>query len=244
VTAGPEEGPRPGGGPDPTRFCGLHVLADDDPRWARDPVAQARAACAGGAAVVQLRAKHAPDRQVLAWAEEIRDLCRAAGAAFVVNDRFDLALLAGADGVHLGQGDLPPERIPAAVRADLALGRSSHTAEQVRRARGEPIAYLAFGPVFGTASKDSPYPARGIEALAETVALAEGLPVVAIGGLDADRVGQAARAGARGAAVVSAVAGAGDPEAAVRRLVRAWKAGATGGGGPGQTAETARPGSR
>jgi len=244
VTADPGEGPRPGGGPDPARFVGLHVLADDDPRWARDPVAQARAACAGGAAVVQLRAKHAPDRQVLAWAEQIRELCRAAGAAFVVNDRFDLALLAGADGVHLGQEDLPPERIPAALRAGLAVGRSSHTAEQVRRARREPIAYLAFGPVFGTASKDSPYPARGLEALAEAVALAEGLPVVAIGGLDTGGVERAARAGARGAAVVSAVAGADDPEAAVRRLVRAWAAGAAGEAGTEAPAETARPGSR
>jgi len=237
-------GEGPGRAPDPTRFHGLHVLADDDPRWARGPVAQARAACAGGAAVVQLRAKHAPDRQVLAWAEEIRHLCRAAGAAFVVNDRFDLALLAGADGVHLGQEDLSPERIPGALRGSLAVGRSTHTAEQVRRARREPIAYLAFGPVFGTASKDSPYPARGLQALAEAVTLAEGLPVVAIGGLDARGLEQVARAGARGAAVVSAVAGAGDPEAAVRRLVGALAAGAAGGAGPEEPAGTARPGSR
>jgi len=244
VTADAEEGARPEDGADPARFHGLHVLADDDPRWARDPVAQARAACAGGAAVVQLRAKRAPDRQVLAWAAEIRGLCRAAGAAFVVNDRFDLALLAGADGVHLGQEDLPPERIPAVLRADLAVGRSTHTAEQVRRARREPITYLAFGPVFGTASKDSPYPARGLASLAEAVALAEGLPVVAIGGLDARGVEQAVRTGARGAAVVSAVAGAADPEAAVRRLVRALaaaEAGAVGATPPKGAGQTAGP---
>jgi thiamine-phosphate diphosphorylase len=206
------------------RFAGLHVLADDDPRWGRDPVAQARAACAGGAAVVQLRAKRASDAAALAWAREIRALTRAAGVAFVVNDRFDLALLAEADGVHLGQEDLPPARVPAHARARLALGRSTHTLEQVRAARGEPVAYVAFGPLFGTSSKDSPWSARGIDALAEAVREAAPLPVVAIGGIDAARAPDALRAGARGVAVISAVAGAADPEAATRRIVRALEA--------------------
>ena len=93
-------------------YCGLHVLADDDPRWSCDPPAQAAAACAGGAQVVQLRAKRATDRQALAWARAIRELTRASGTRFVVNDRFDLALAAGADAVHLGQGDLPPSALP------------------------------------------------------------------------------------------------------------------------------------
>jgi thiamine-phosphate diphosphorylase len=206
------------------RFAGLHVLADDDPRWGRDPVAQARAACAGGAAVVQLRAKRASDAAALAWAREIRALTRAAGVAFVVNDRFDLALLAEADGVHLGQDDLPPARVPADARARLALGRSTHTLEQVRAARGEPVAYVAFGPLFGTSSKDSPWSARGIDALAEAVREAAPLPVVAIGGIDVARAPDALRAGARGVAVISAVAGAADPEAAARRLARALEA--------------------
>ena len=211
------------------RFCGLHVLADDHPRWKRDPVAQARAACAGGAAVVQLRAKHAADREALAWALAIRALTRSAGAAFVVNDRFDLALLAEADGVHLGQEDVPPARIPADARARLAIGRSTHTLEQVRAARDEPVTYLAFGPVFGTASKDSPYTARGLAELAAAAGEAAPRPVVAIGGIDAARAAALAGTGARGAAVISAVAGAGDPEAATRALVRALGAGRGGG---------------
>ena len=82
---------------------GLHVLADDDARWGQDPVSQARAGCRGGAAVIQLRAKTATDRETLAWAADIRSLTRAAGVLFIVNDRFDLALAADADGVHLGQ---------------------------------------------------------------------------------------------------------------------------------------------
>jgi len=201
------------------RIAGLHVLADDDPRWRHDPVAIARAACAGGARVVQLRAKSAPDRRVLALGAVIRGLTRAAGVCFVVNDRFDLALLAGADGVHLGQEDLPPGRIPPELRRRLLVGRSTHTLEQVRQAVSEPIDYVAFGPVFGTASKDSPWDARGIEALAEAVRLAAPLPLVAIGGVDAKRAGELRAAGCAGIAVISAVATAEDPVAATRALV-------------------------
>ena len=95
-------------------FCGLHVLVDDDPGWQQSPVEQAYAACAGGAQVLQLRAKHATDGLALAWAREIRTLTRSAGLRFVMNDRFDLALAAEADAVHLGQSDLPPAEIPSA----------------------------------------------------------------------------------------------------------------------------------
>ena len=203
------------------RLAGLHVLADDDPRWPRGPVAQARAACAGGAAVVQLRAKHATDRQVLVWGREIRALASGAGALFFLNDRFDLALLADADGVHLGQEDLPPVRLPAAVRERLLIGRSTHTLEQAVRAAGEPVDYVAFGPLYGTASKASGYAARGLECLAEVVARVAPRPVVAIGGIDPDGARRARLRGARGVAVISAVAGAADPEAATRALVRA-----------------------
>jgi thiamine-phosphate pyrophosphorylase len=199
---------------------GLYVLADDDPRWRRDPVEQARAALTGGAAAVQLRAKHATDRQALAWAEAIVALCRAAGARSFVNDRFDLALAAGADGVHLGQDDLPPERIPAAARARLLVGRSTHTLEQARAAAGEPVDYVAFGPVFGTTSKESAYDARGLAALAEVARVVAPRPCVAIGGIDAARVADCLRAGVAAVCVLSAVAGAPDMEAAARALVR------------------------
>jgi len=203
------------------RLAGLHVLADDDPRWKWDPVAQARAACAGGAAVVQLRAKHATDRDALAWCEAIRSVTREAGTLFFVNDRFDLALACAADGVHLGQGDLPPDRIPAAVRERLLIGRSSHDADQARRAMREPIDYLAFGPVFGTTSKRSEYSERGLASLREIATGVAPLPLVAIGGIDQRRVADVIRAGAAGAAVISAVAAADDPTAATRALVAA-----------------------
>lgn len=202
------------------RLAGLYFLADDDPRWPQDPVAQAHAALAAGARVVQLRAKHATDAQAIAWGEAIARLAHAHGALCFVNDRFDLALACGADGVHLGQDDLPPARIPAAARARLLVGRSTHTEEQARAACGEPIDYLAFGPLFGTASKQSPYDARGLDALARVVAIAAPRPVVAIGGIDAARAASVIAAGASAVCVISAIAGARDPEAAAREIVR------------------------
>ncbi len=208
--------------PPAVRLRGLHVLADDDPRWERDPVAQAQAACACGASVVQLRAKTATDREALAWAKAVRELTRRAGALFVMNDRFDLALAAQADGVHLGQEDLPPHRIPPRLRERLLVGRSTHTLDEARAALTEPVDYVAFGPVFGTTSKDSPHPARGLGLLREAAATVAPLPLVAIGGIHAGNAAAAIAAGAAGVAVISAVAGAEDPEGATRQLVRAF----------------------
>ena len=205
-------------------FAGLHVLADDDPRWRWSPVEQAQAACDGGAAVVQLRAKRATDREALAWGEVIREVTRRAGARFVVNDRFDLALALEADGVHLGQQDLPPARVHAAAGGKLALGRSTHDEAELARACGEPVDYVAFGPVFGTTSKATPHAARGLARLAAAAACVAPRPLVAIGGIDAERIGAVIAAGARGVAVLSAVAGATDPAAATERLVRAFQA--------------------
>jgi thiamine-phosphate diphosphorylase len=199
------------------------MLADDDRRWQLNPIEQARAAGAGGASAIQLRAKHATDREALAWSAEIRALARACGALFFVNDRFDLALAADADGVHLGQEDLPPERVPAEVRRRLLIGRSTHTLEQARAAREEPVDYVAFGPVFGTRSKQSPYEARGLPLLADVVRLVAPRPVIAIGGIDASNAREITRAGAAGAAVISAVAAADDPEQAARDLVAALR---------------------
>jgi thiamine-phosphate pyrophosphorylase len=197
---------------------GLYVLCDDDPRWPHDPVEQARAALVGGARMVQLRAKRATDAQALAWAESIRALAESHGALFFVNDRFDLALAAGADGVHLGQTDLPPARLPAGARERLLVGRSTHTLEEARATRDEAVDYVAFGPLFGTTSKDSEYGARGLDALAEVVRITAPRPVVAIGGIDALRAADVVRAGAAAVCVISAVAGERDPEAAARAL--------------------------
>ncbi len=204
---------------------GLHVLADAASRWKHDPPQQAEHACAGGASVVQLRAKEALDREVLAWGREIREITRAHNVLFIVNDRFDLALATEADGVHLGQTDLPPDRIPEDVRSRLLIGRSTHTPEQIRTVCHEPVDYVAFGPLFGTRSKHSPFGPRGVPALEEMVRQVAPLPAVAIGGIDVTNIAEVCRAGA-GAAVISAVAGADDPVAATRKLVESMRKGA------------------
>lgn len=200
---------------------GLIVLADDDPRWNRDPVVQAQAACAGGAAAIQLRAKHATDGVALAWSGEIRALTRKHSTLFFVNDRFDLALAAGADGVHLGQDDIPPSCIPDEFRRRLLIGRSTHTIEEARAAMTEPIDYLAFGPVFGTDSKASIHSARELPLLSDVVRLVDPIPVIAIGGINIENANDVTRTGVAGIAVISAVAAADDAEGAARELANA-----------------------
>ncbi len=119
---------------------------------------------------------------------------------------------------------------PAAVRERLLVGRSTHTLAQAAIARDEPCDYVAFGPIFGTTSKDSPYDARGLAALRAVVAQVSPKPVVAIGGIDASGAAEAVRAGAAGVAVISAVAAADDPAAAACALaLAAQRAGSAGG---------------
>ena len=177
-------------------------------------------ACTAGVPVIQLRAKHATDSQCLEWAKAIRILTRRAGARFVLNDRFDIALLAEADAVHLGQNDLPPSAIPPGARKRLAIGRSTHTQDQLEIARGEDVDYVAFGPVFGTTSKASEFDARGLDALARATRLAAPRPLVAIGGIQPSHLSDLRRAGVGGFAVISSVAAAQDPVAAARDLMR------------------------
>ena len=198
---------------------GLMVLADDAPNWKIDPIDQARAACEGGASVVQLRAKRATDAVALEWAEAIREITRKFDVCFFVNDRFDLALAADADGVHLGQEDIPPSRIPMAARSRLLVGRSTHSLEQAREARAESVTYIAFGPIFATGSKDSPGDPRGVERLAEVVRAVQPQPVIAIGGIDLSNVARVIGTGVAGIAVISAIAEAANPRRAARALV-------------------------
>jgi len=199
------------------RVRGVYVLADDDPRWRNDVRAQVAGAIAGGATALQLRLKHSADAAALALAREAVKGTRAVGALLFMNDRFDLALLAGADGVHLGQDDLAPEQIPLDARARLLVGLSTHTLAQVRASRARPVDYIAFGPVFSTGSKVSAFEARGLSLLREAVALA-GRPLVAIGGISAANASDVRAAGAVAAAVISAVADASDPAEATRYL--------------------------
>jgi len=183
---------------------------------------EARAAIEGGAAAVQVRIKGAPSGEVLRVAREVVALAR--GRALVlVNDRADLALLSGADGVHVGDEDLPPADARRLLGPELLVGRTARTLEEARAAISAGADHVGFGPIFGSRSKALAVPPRGVLRLRE-VAAAVGAPVVAIGGIGEATIGEVARAGAACAAVIEALFGAGDPVANARRLRAAFDA--------------------
>jgi thiamine-phosphate pyrophosphorylase len=186
-------------------------------------VAGAEAALAGGARVLQVRMKDAPASAVLEVARRVVALA-GSRALVLVNDRADLALLAGADGVHVGDEDLPPAEVRRLVGPDLLVGRTCRTLDEARRAIAEGADHVGFGPIFGSRSKALAVPPRGTALLADVVrALAA--PVVAIGGIDAANVSDVGRAGAACAAVIDALFGAGDPRESAARLAAAFEAG-------------------
>ena len=201
---------------DPASSRGLYVLIDPEHTRGRDPAQVARAALAGGCAVLQLRAKRLPDAARLALAGQLRALAHAAGIPFVVNDRVDLALLTDADGVHLGQDDLPPA-LARRLAPRLSIGLSTHSLAQALEGARAGAALLGFGPVFDTRSKERPDPTVGLAALAEVVRRVE-LPVVAIGGIQLANAAAVAATGARFGAVIGAVGETDDPESAARAL--------------------------
>jgi thiamine-phosphate pyrophosphorylase len=174
------------------------------------------AAIEGGATAVQLRAPELADRATLPVAADLADRCRAAGVLFVVNDRLEVAMEAGADGVHLGQGDRPGEA-RRRLGSHRVLGVSVEDPEQAAAAEGFGADYLAV-TVWSTRTKPEARP-LGLDGL-RGVLEATGLPVVGIGGIDPSNARSVLDAGAAGVAVVSAVAGAEDPAVATRALVR------------------------
>ena len=195
---------------------GLYAIVDPAACAGRDPVGVARAILRGGCAVLQLRDKHASDRALVRSAREMLAACRDAGVPFVVDDRLDVAMAIGADGVHLGQDDLPLSDARA-IAGDLVIGVSTHDLDQLAAASEGGADLVGFGPVFSTGTKALPDPVVGLEGLRDAVA-ASRVPVVAIGGLDLARGALAFAAGAPLVAAISAVCGAADPESAARAL--------------------------
>lgn len=174
---------------------------------------------AGGAKLLQLRAKDVPTGELVALAREAQARTARAGAMLIINDRADVAKLVGAAGVHLGQDDLPPAAARKILGAGKVIGFSTHTAAQVETAAAiAEIDYLAFGPIFATASKRDPDPVQGLAGLASARACCR-LPLVAIGGIDRATLAQVRAAGADAAALIGAIAGAPDPAAATRELL-------------------------
>lgn len=196
----------------------LVVVTDADQAAPRSVVAVVREALAGGCRAIQLRDKVGPARETLALARELRDLTRASDALLFINDRVDIALAVGADGVHLGPSDLPLACARHWAGPFLALGYSTDDPGEAGRAVSQGADYIGCGAVYGTATKDVGGEAIGVERL-RAVATSVPVPVLGIGGISEHNVDGVARSGAAGAAVVSAVMASSDPRAAVARLL-------------------------
>jgi thiamine-phosphate pyrophosphorylase len=169
-----------------------------------------------GVDVLQLREKELEAAPILEIAQVFRDRCHAHGVPFIVNDRADLALAAAADGVHLGQDDLPVEPARRILGRRAIIGRSTHEAGQFRRALAEDVDYVVAGPVHETPTKPG-RPAAGID-LIRTAAREATKPWFAIGGIDVATIGEVRGAGASRVVVVRAITEAADPATAVREL--------------------------
>ena len=183
-----------------------------------------REALAAGAPTVQLRLKSASARELLEAAQTLMPIVRSAGALFIVNDRLDVALAAGADGVHLGPDDPPVKdvRRVADARSGVAdtfiVGYSTDTTDEAARAEAEGADYLGVGAVYATANKSDAGDVIGLEGLRRVVK-AVSIPVVAIGGITPERAPAVAKTGACGSATIGAVMSAAEPAEAVRELL-------------------------
>jgi len=188
-------------------------------------VATARAAVAGGVTAVQLRDKAATTEARTQTARAMRDAVAGTGAVLIVNDDIDAALAAGVDGLHVGQDDLTAAEARARLGPDALLGVSVETEAAARAIDPAIVDYAGAGPVFATPSKADHRAPVGWDGLARLVATCP-VPAVAIGGIKAEHAVEARGAGAAGLAVVSAICGQSDPEAAARALAQAWRAAA------------------
>jgi thiamine-phosphate pyrophosphorylase len=180
----------------------------------------AESAIRGGAGCIQLREKNLPDAELLRRALRLRELTAAHSVLLIVNDRPDIARLGGADGVHLGQEDLSVAEARRIAGGRLLIGLSTHTREQLDAAVVQVPDYIAVGPMYPSATKPQPHVA-GQGLLAEAV-LRTSIPIVAIGGIAAERASELAAAGARCLCVSSAVISADNPEAAAREILGAF----------------------
>ncbi|MFQ5846415.1 MAG: thiamine phosphate synthase [Candidatus Methylomirabilales bacterium] len=175
----------------------------------------AEQALEGGAPMIQLRDKRGDLRSLYEEAVAIRGLCRQRGARFIVNDRLDLALAVEADGVHLGQEDVPARLARPLLMPGMFLGISTHSVEEAEEAEAAGADYIGFGPVFATGTKAGTRPPVGLDGI-RRVRAAVRVPVLAIGGITAERAQAVIEAGADGLAVISAIVGSGGIAAACR----------------------------
>lgn len=188
-----------------------------DPAGGHEPVALAALLLGAGARILQLRLKDATSREFLAAAREIVRLCRARGALAIINDRADIARLAEADGVHVGQEDLPARMAREVVGAGRIVGVSTHNVEQARAAQADGADYIGFGAIYSGGLKNVAN-AQGLERL-RAVRAAVDIPIVAIGGITEATMPAVLAAGADAAAIITDVVRAADPTAKARALL-------------------------
>lgn len=201
--------------------AGLYLVTSQPLSAGRTTLEIVEAALAGGARLIQLREKEMSLREYVRLAEQVRVLTARAGALMIVNDRVDVALAVGADGVHLGQDDFP---IPAARRLgpDLIIGASTHSVEEALRAQDEGASYINIGPIYPTGTKVWEGAFLGIEGLKQIAAVAR-VPFTVMGGIKRDHIPGLLRAGATTIALVTAVTSAKDPAQAARDLLAALR---------------------
>jgi len=183
---------------------GLYIILDPHVVRRLSLVDALKEAAAGGATLFQYRNKTSAGRELYHEAEELRQAARDVGATFIVNDRCDVALAVGADGVHLGQRDLPLPLAKGLMSPDQLIGVSTHTLDHVREATVGGADYVGFGPIFPTASKADHEPVVGVEGLRQARTLTP-LPMFAIGGVTVASIEGLIQAGADGMAVMSAI---------------------------------------
>ena len=186
---------------------GLYLIMTAPPTGYKE---LAKMAVRAGLPAIQLRYKGDNDKEHLNYALGIREATLDTDTLFIVNDRFDIALLSEADGVHLGQDDIHPARAKDVLRNNFIIGLSTHNMTQVEIAQDLPIDYIGFGPIWTTTSKEKPDPVTGIETLKHAISISR-FPVVAIGGITSDRITHFSRVSCNNVAVLSAVTRAEDP---------------------------------
>jgi len=199
-------------------LSGLYIILDPSVCPARPLVDVLTTAAEAGASLFQYRNKTASMKDAYVEALALRQAAAKAGVLFIINDRCDLALAVDADGVHLGQGDLPLDLAKKVMGPDKLIGISTHNPDQVREATAGKPDYLGFGPIFKPGSKQGHDPVVGLEGLRAMRSLTS-LPVFAIGGIQIDQAGEVMRAGANGVAIISAILKAPDISLAVKAFL-------------------------
>jgi thiamine-phosphate pyrophosphorylase len=197
---------------------GLYVIVDLEYLGPRDPLEITRQLLGSEVKIIQLRAKNTPEKRLFKLAEAMQTLCRENAAKLIINDHLDIALAVQADGLHIGQDDLPAAVARRWLPVGALLGVSAATGQEARAAEEAGADYLGVGAIFATTSKDN-IAAVGLNAIKEIRSVTH-LPLAAIGGLNLNNIAQVMLAGADAACVISAVLGAPDPAAAARALIQ------------------------